>query len=74
MIKIDKIQNKLIDAIKRSGFTQVELAKQLKINQSTISRYLSGQKSPSLEIFANLCAVLDLDPHDILCIDSYSEN
>ena len=74
MIVIAQIQNKLAEAIKCSGLTQVEIAKRLHIKQSTISNYLRGKKTPSLETFANLCAILDLDTNDILCIDSFSED
>ncbi|MCM1306824.1 MAG: helix-turn-helix domain-containing protein [Bacteroides sp.] len=60
--------------MKKSQYTQVELAKLLKINQATISSYLTGRRTPSLEMFANLCAILDLDTNDILCIDSYTKD
>lgn len=69
MISLNQIQKKLAEAIKRSGLTQVEIANRLDINQSNISFYLSGKKTPTLETFANLCDLLDLDANEVLCIE-----
>lgn len=74
MINIQQIQSKIADAILRSGLTQTELAKKLNIRQSNISHYIKGNKIPSLDTFANLCAILDLDTNDILCLSSFNKN
>lgn len=29
---------------------------------------------PALDTFANLCAVLDLDANDILCVEEYGKS
>lgn len=71
MITIEQIRIKIIEAIKNSGKTQKEIAKLLKIRQSNISHYVKGDKMPALDTFANLCAVLDVDPAYILCIKDY---
>ncbi len=63
-----QIQAKISEAIIHSGKTQTELAKILNIRQSNISHYTRGEKMPTLETFANLCAVLELDANDILCL------
>ncbi len=68
MITINEIKDKLADALKHSGITQTELARKLNIKQSNISHYIKGDKMPALDTFANLCAVLDLDANEILCI------
>ncbi|MCM1306825.1 MAG: helix-turn-helix domain-containing protein [Bacteroides sp.] len=73
MIQIAQIQSKLSEALKNCELTQVELANRLNVTQSIISDYIREKKSPSLETFANLCAILDLDIKDILCIDSYKD-
>lgn len=70
-ITLSQIQAKLADAIKQSGLTQTELARRLNIKQPTIGQYISGRAMPALDTFANLCAVLDIDANDILCIDEY---
>lgn len=73
MITLKEIQTRIAEAIKQSGLTQTDLAKRLGIGQATISHYIKGDKMPALDTFANLCAVLDLDANDILCIDEYDK-
>ena len=68
MIVLKQIQEKIIQSIKESGLTQTELAKKLGIKQPTVGQYLSGRAMPALDTFANLCAILDLDPAEILCL------
>ena len=72
MITVEQIRLKLQEAIKHSGMTQTEIAKRLNIYQSAVQQYLSGRAMPALDTFANLCAVLDLDPVDILCLSDDS--
>lgn len=66
MITIEEIQIRLREAIKTSGLSQTEIAKRLGITQSTVSKYLRINKYPSLDTFANLCAILDVSADDIL--------
>lgn len=73
MIELEQIRQKIIEAIKQSGMTQTEIAKKLKIYQSSVAQYLSGRAMPALDTFANLCAVLDLDANEILCVNDYKE-
>ena len=69
MINLEDIQKKLAEEIKNSGLTQTDIAKRLGVKQPTIGQYLSGRAMPSLDTFANLCVILDVDPNDILCIN-----
>lgn len=73
MITLKEIQTRIAEAIKQSGLTQTALAEKLGIRQQTISYYIKGDKMPALDTFANLCAVLDLDANDILCIEEYGK-
>lgn len=68
MVTLDNIRVRLIEAIKLSGLSQTEIAKRLGIKQPTVGQYLSGRSMPALDTFANLCAILDVDPAYILCI------
>ena len=68
MITTTQIQQRIAEAIRQSGLTQTELAKKLNIKQPTLAQYLSGRALPALDTFANLCAVLDVDPSYILCL------
>ncbi len=74
MIVLKQIQEKIIQSIKESGLTQTELAKKLGIKQPTVGQYLSGRAMPALDTFANLCAILDLDPAEILCLSEFNKN
>lgn len=68
MIVLAQIHDKLAEAIRESGLTQTALAKRLGVSQQIIGQYLSGRSMPALDTFANLCAVLDVDPAYILCL------
>ncbi len=72
MITLEKIQKKIAEAIKQGGLTQTELARRLGIKQQQISCYIHGKKMPALDTLANICAVLDLDANDILCLNDYA--
>ena len=69
MITLTQIQAKLADALKNCGMTQTALAQILGIRQQTISHYIKGDIFPALDTLANLCAVLDLDANEILCLN-----
>ncbi|MDE6189743.1 MAG: helix-turn-helix domain-containing protein [Clostridia bacterium] len=71
MIYLEKIRLNIADAIKQSGLTQTELANKLGIRQQQISCYVKCEKLPSLDTFAKLCAILELEANEILCVDDY---
>ncbi len=73
MIPATEIQKRLKEAIKQSGMTQTEIAKKAGIIQQSVAQYVSGRAMPSLDTFANLCAILDVDPADILSLDLYDK-
>lgn len=68
MVTITQIQEKLIKEMKQSHITQSVLANRLGIKQQTVSAYMTGKKMPALDTFANLCAILELDANEILCL------
>ena len=70
MIKIEDIQKRLREAILTSNITQTEIAKQLGISQSTVSKYLRKNVYPSIDTFANLCKILDVSADDILGLNN----
>ena len=72
MIYNEEIRRNIIRAIIECGISQTELAKLLNVKQPTIAQYISGRAMPSLDTFANLCEVLDLDSNSILGIDRQS--
>lgn len=71
MVTLEMIQAKLAEAIRQSGMTQTAIAKRVGVKYQQISCYVLGKKMPALDTFANLCGVLDIDPSEILCLDSF---
>ena len=71
MINLEQIRTKLKEAISQSELTQKEVAEKTGVKHQQISCYLNGKEMPSLETFAKICAVLDLDANEILCIADY---
>ena len=68
MIKNEQIKEELAQAIRDSGMSQNWIVEKLGLRQQTISEYINDKTMTSLETFANLCDVLDLDANEILCI------
>ena len=68
MVTLEKIQIALADALKQRTITQEELAKQIGVNQSMISHYITGRSMPALDTLSRICTVLDLDANEILCV------
>lgn len=64
-----KFQEIVKDMIKFSGQSQAEIARKIGVKPQTMTDYLKGKIMPSLDNFANLCKVLDLDPVEILCLN-----
>lgn len=71
MITTNKIQLKIAEAIKQSGLTQTEIANKVNVKPTQVSSYKYGRKMPALDTLAKLCAVLDLDANEILCVNEY---
>ena len=66
MVTLKIIQKNIASAINQSGLTQTEIGRRLGVSQQTISHYIKGDKTPALDTFANLCAIIDVNPQDIL--------
>ena len=69
MITLAQIQIKLAEAITLSGKSQTEIANELGIRPTQICSYVKGRKMPAIDTLANLCKILDLDAHEILCLN-----
>lgn len=68
MIPQEEIKKRLHEELTASGKSQTEIAQALGIKQQSVQQYLSGRALPSLDTFANLCEILELDPAYILGI------
>ena len=69
MVTLENIQHELSEALKQRTITQEELAKQIGVNQSMISHYVTGRCMPALDTLSRICTVLDLDANEILCVE-----
>ena len=68
MVSLEQIRVRLQEAVKQSGMTQNTIAANIGVKRQQISCYIKRKKMPALDTFANLCAVLDVDPAYILCL------
>ena len=69
MITYEQIRRRLSAEIKNSGLTQSEIAKRMGVEQQQVSKIVNGNSKLSLDLFSNICKMLDLDADYILCLD-----
>ena len=73
-IKNDIIKQRLNYEIEQSNLKKKEIAKFVCISTSTISDYKHSKKMPSLETFANICDVLNLDANYVLGLRDFESD
>ena len=64
-----KFQERLIMELQYSKFTQKEIAEKLGISEGNITNWKNGENLPSLEIFYELCNLLEVSADYMLGID-----
>lgn len=69
MITYEQIRRRLSAEIKNSGLTQSEIAKRIGVEQQQVSKIVNGNSKLSLDLFSNICKMLDLDADYILYLD-----
>ena len=52
-------QQRIVEVLKNSEYSQTKIAQILNIDQSNISNWKKGLYFPSLDIFYKLCLILD---------------
>lgn len=65
------IGKKLKEARTAAGVAQKELAERLGVYQKDISRWENGERTPSLEVFARICKILNVSADELLEINSF---
>ena len=60
------IKSRLVEEIKNSGLTTVQLAKKIGVSPEMITQYCTTKKLPKLDTFAKICKELDLSANYIL--------
>ena len=63
-----KFQQRLSQELKNSKSSQREIAEKLHISESNITNWKKGENVPSLEIFYQLCVLLDVSSDYLLGI------
>lgn len=66
----DTFPERLKKARKNSGFTQVEVAKELKITQPTLACYEKGRREPNLEMLGSLAEFYGVSVDWLLSVGS----
>ncbi len=61
-----KFSERINAEIKGSGLTQKQLAEELEIDNSNITKWKTGEYYPSLEVFYKLCLILDVSADYLL--------
>ncbi len=64
-----KFSERLTAELKVCGFTQKQLAEKLKIDPANITNWKKGTNIPSLEVFYELCKILDVSADYLLGLD-----
>lgn len=60
------INKKICELIKKEGISQRELAKQIGINESALSRYLNGSRTPRIDIISKLAKHFNISVEELL--------
>ena len=71
---IEKFGYRLIVLMEDFNMTQVELAKEIDISNVTISRYLSGDRTPRLDVIARIASVFHVSIDYLLGISDQKED
>ena len=71
MEKLTGVQRRALGSVLRGrrealGWTQAELARQVKLARAYISHIESGSKAPSMAVLARYCSVVGVTPADVL--------
>ena len=61
-----KFAERLTMELKSSGLQQKEIAEKLRISPANITNWKTGKNIPSLEIFYELCKILDVSADYLL--------
>lgn len=52
--------------IEEAGFTQKSFAQAVGLNYSTVKFYVAQQKTPGVDVLANMCRTLKMSPKTVL--------
>src|SRR4051794_19070235 len=58
---VGDLGSRLLDARRRAGLSQAELARRARVSQAAVSNWESGRRTPDLDDLFSLAAALDVD-------------
>jgi repressor LexA len=61
-----KFQERLIQELDNCSLSQKQIAEKLHIRESNITNWKKGENIPSLEVFYNLCVLLEVSSDYLL--------
>lgn len=64
-----KYQEIIKDIMVTKHLSQEQLAKKLKVNQTTVSQWLLGKKKPSYDNIVTLCNMFGVSPNEFFGFD-----
>lgn len=59
-------KDKIFELLKKEGITQRELANKIQINESALSRYISGERTPRIDIVTKLVCYFNVSVEELL--------
>ena len=68
---IDIFGDNLRDLMEEVGIGQNELAREIGVDNSTISYYINKKRMPTLRAFVNICIALECDMDDLVPMYEY---
>lgn len=68
---MDIFGDNLRDLMEEVGVGQNELAREIGVNNSTISYYINKKRMPTLRAFVNICIALECDMDDLVPMYDY---
>ena len=68
-----KFEEKLRGLMNEQGLTQKQLAKKANITEASMSKYLSGERTPRVDVIVNLSRALEITTDELLLEVNRSE-
>ena len=62
-----KFEERLKSIMQKQGLTQKELAIRSGITEASMSKYLSGERTPRIDVIINLSRALEVTTDELLC-------
>ena len=62
----ESVRNRIEERLKAMKMSQRDLAEKLKVSEVTVSRWLSGERNPSLDTMNSIASALDTTPAYLL--------